>query len=214
MSGKHQPGPNATFAAKMSGGSVRYYKTRHAADCAMKASGAAKKQWGHRKKAHPNGKQRPRPDANMESAYPFYEQTNSAEKTFLRFARTKGLHVHRNGWPDFFCENPNGGLAAVEVKRGVGDKLRPEQVECMRLLARAGIETFIWNQAESKAFSLPALVPFEQYVSGWPGTDLGAKAIGQAHTSVESDLESQTHANPVPEDGRIPEVLDDPRTVH
>lgn len=200
----------------MASGKKRFYRTANSARSAQKSSWVAHK-WANggpdsdrNRKAGPENPKHGRAVA----AYSFYGRTNRAEQAFLRFAATKGLRVHRNGWPDFFCENPDGGVAAVEVKNGIGDPLSPEQVTCMEMLARSGIETFIWNRSRSKQMGAAALVPWKDYVADRPVMDIGAKATGQAKTSAETDLKLQAHANPVSEDGRIPEVLEDPRTIH
>lgn len=203
--------------AVMADGEVRFYSTKGKAFVAEAHSrGLSVARYSQQKKPDRTMRfpESPRKCSLGESSYSFYDKVNSAEQRFLRFAASKGLRVLRNGWPDFFCENPDGGIAAVEVKNGIDDQLRPEQITCMKMLDESGIKTYIWNKSRTKAFDLPSLIYWKSYVNGRPEMDSGGKATGKAHRSAESDSSHQAHATPVSEDGRIPEVLENPRTIH
>jgi hypothetical protein len=68
---------------------------------------------------------------------------NIHEQRFAELARALGWRVTKQGWPDFFCYDPDTeGVIFVEVKPP-GQKLRAHQWLVMRTLARLGIKCFI-----------------------------------------------------------------------
>jgi hypothetical protein len=68
---------------------------------------------------------------------------NAYEQRFAEMARSLGWKVTKQGWPDFFCYDPETeGVIFVEVKPP-GVKLRAHQWLVMRSLARLGIKCFI-----------------------------------------------------------------------
>jgi len=221
---KKKKNRGGAYTATMASGEVRSYRSAKSAIDAQRSSFAnsaksRKRREQEEKRLHldkPRQRKKPifGPESGDKAAYSFYDKTTKSEQRFLRFAATRGLLVHRNGWPDFFCDNPDGGIACVEVKMGIDDPLRPSQVTCINMLSEAGIETWIWNPQHSKHYGLPALIPWRQYISSRLRRDLSAQATGRASKSVESDPEDQAHATPVSEDGRIPEVLEGPRVIH
>lgn len=66
-----------------------------------------------------------------------------AEQQFADWAQSQGWTVSKRGWPDFICRRGDE-LMAVEVKAG-HDGLRPEQIDAIRDLKRAGFPTFLWT---------------------------------------------------------------------
>ena len=134
-------------------GETRWYTS-------MKAALAAKR-------ASQRGKPKPRKDKTKGVEFathtPHYERVNSAEQKFVDFAVASGLTVHRNGWPDFFCQSPSGGIAAVEVKKGRHDTLSHDQIICFSMLDAAGVKVFVWNRARSRATGAPKLIPWREY---------------------------------------------------
>jgi hypothetical protein len=70
---------------------------------------------------------------------------NAAEDAFATAARANGWYVNKRGWPDFWCVQPDGSLAVVEVKpkRSVG--LKPQQTAVLQRLAALGIPAYTWN---------------------------------------------------------------------
>ncbi len=94
---------------------------------------------------------------------PHYERLKGSEREFVDYAESVGLIVHRNGWPDFFCQSPSGGLAGVEVKKGKDDPLRHDQIICFSMLEAAGIKVFVWNRARSRRFDQKKLIPWREY---------------------------------------------------
>ena len=66
--------------------------------------------------------------------------TRSEMKAY-RLCRRKGWTVHRNGWPDFICETPEG-LCFVEVK-SPNDTVPPHQRRVHELLRAAGFRVLV-----------------------------------------------------------------------
>jgi VRR-NUC domain len=75
---------------------------------------------------------------------PWFERSllNPTEARIADVLRTRGWKVTKRGWPDFFCQLPDGRFAAVEVKPLEGHLTRP-QLRCMRALTAAGIPCFV-----------------------------------------------------------------------
>jgi hypothetical protein len=67
-----------------------------------------------------------------------------SEAQFVNGAAKKGWKLDRSGWPDFFCETPQGVLA-VEVKQSIKDKLRPSQLLMFALLEALGLRIYVWS---------------------------------------------------------------------
>jgi hypothetical protein len=65
-----------------------------------------------------------------------------ANSSSAAFAKPPRALRARRGWPDFWCIQPDGSLAVVEVKpkRSVG--LKPQQVAVLERLAALGIAAY------------------------------------------------------------------------
>lgn len=71
--------------------------------------------------------------------------SNLAENTFARYAESRGWHVTKRGWPDFFCFKDDGEIAVVEVKPSDNYMLKKEQLMVLEALMLKGIRTYVWT---------------------------------------------------------------------
>lgn len=68
---------------------------------------------------------------------------NKREKIAAKYIQqVMGADVHRDGWPDFLCTNPDGSIFAIEVK-SFDDRLRRNQAKTHAMLRKAGIPVSI-----------------------------------------------------------------------
>ena len=220
--GKKRSAPHRSkqfpFEAELASGQTRFYRTLTDANRAMRDS-----QYAEERKRNETDRvvrtRIARGTRDVREVFPFIDSVQPSEQKFLRWADRRGLQVGRNGWPDFFCKSPSGGVAAVEVKSG-SDRLSPEQQRCFVFLEEAGVEVFIFHTSWSEKTGAPPLIPWRKYAvhvrdTDWPGMDPGGKAAGRSKTSGKEGLDlSPPHENPAPEARRIPEVLGDPPTLH
>lgn len=120
----------------------------------------------------------------------------SANKTewkfvdFMRAVRPKS-EVHRGGWPDFLVES-DGKIVCVEVKSG-GNFPTVNQIRCMQLLEKAGIECYIWQNSK-----LTRIQRFLDERLGGVSQCLSGRASPQ--NSGKADSKSTGDANPAPND--------------
>lgn len=206
------------FEARLASGQTRFYRTLTDANRAVRDSQYAEAE----KRAASDRVIRTkviRFDKEASEVFPFFKSLQTSEQKFLRWADRRGLQIGRNGWPDFFCKSPKGGLAAVEVKSG-NDKLSPAQERCFVFLEEAGVDVFIFHASWSEKTGAPPLIPWREYAvhvrdTDWPGMDPGGKAAGRSKTSGKKGLDlCPPHENPASEARRTPEVLGDPPTLH
>jgi hypothetical protein len=218
-----RPSTEKKFPAKLASGKIRYYETEARARAAQVSSLAQSQRGQQAKKAYTEKTEaamvRPHNQDAIER-YPFFPRVNSTEQKFLRFAARRDLDVGRNGWPDFCCKSPSGGLAAVEVKHRM-DPLSPDQKDCAAYLEAAGIDVYVFNSGWSRRRGAPALVPWRRYVeemywqTEWRETDSRAQAPRRATTSSRPGTpDSPLHANLGSDEDRIHEHTGDPNTLH
>lgn len=222
MSSKRRKGRKTRdypFPAKMANGRTWYFRSEEEAEKSRRASWANARSLERSVEISKRFRTFTGDEGSVSDAYPFYGRVNGSEQKFLRWAFSRSIQVGRNGWPDFYCKSPSGGLAAVEVKHG-NDVPSPEQLDCYEFLEKLGVPVFLFHPAWSKRNDGPALIPWRQYVAqpfdaGWPEMDSGGKAAGQSLTSAQSDLDLEpAHENPASETGRTPELLGDPQLLH
>lgn len=96
---------------------------------------------------------------------------NVHEQRFADMARALGWRVTKQGWPDFFCYDPDTeGVIFVEVKPP-GQKLRAHQWLVMRTLARLGVKCFLSDGDSLDPFdpedSVQRRVELDDSPSGW-----------------------------------------------
>jgi hypothetical protein len=75
---------------------------------------------------------------------------NKTESLFAQKAEAKGWTVSKIGWPDFFCQKPDGSIILVEVKPKLRDgsghkRLRKSQKPVLDGLAKAGVPCYIFD---------------------------------------------------------------------
>jgi hypothetical protein len=72
-----------------------------------------------------------------------------ADAAFHDQAKAGGWTITRRAWPDWWCTRTNEQgdteVAAVEVLRHRGRKVKREQRAVMRILAAAGIPCYQWS---------------------------------------------------------------------
>ena len=81
-----------------------------------------------------------KPSKDLERILSLY---SDAEHRFKQQAIDKGWKVLKNGWPDYLIYKDNE-IAFVEVKDG-SDRLRPNQIEMLKLLSKFGLKCFTWR---------------------------------------------------------------------
>jgi hypothetical protein len=72
---------------------------------------------------------------------------NEPERNFEALAERESWIVSKRGWPDFFCERPDGSVFVVEVKpRGPSGRmkhLKVAQIRVLNALQDAEIDCFV-----------------------------------------------------------------------
>lgn len=148
----HEKTDTHTVPANING-ETRWYSSMRAAMAAKRASR--------------RNKPKPRKDKTKGVEFaahtPHYDRITKSEQQFVDYAVSVGMTVHRNGWPDFFCQSPSGGLAGVEVKKGRDATLSHDQIICFSMLEAAGVKVFVWNRARSPMFDHQKLIPWREY---------------------------------------------------
>lgn len=134
-------------------GETRWYASLKAAIAAKRSSQRQRKKIRTRTPKH----------TELIAHTPHYDKVKRSEQEFIDYAVGVGMTVHRNGWPDFFCQSPTGGLAGVEVKKGQHDTLSHDQIVCFAMLEAAGVKVFVWNRARSRKLDHAKLIPWREY---------------------------------------------------
>lgn len=71
-------------------------------------------------------------------------RANEAERRAEAELCAEGYDLTKRGWPDFAAFR-DGQIIAVEVKRGPGCLLRPQQQRILAALNRQGVPTYTWD---------------------------------------------------------------------
>ena len=84
----------------------------------------------------------------MPSSGPRSSYRNAVEHRFAAWALAQGWYVTKRGWPDFWCQRPDGSVVAVECKprietNGRMKVLRRDQVRVLSWLAQHGVEVYL-----------------------------------------------------------------------
>ena len=73
------------------------------------------------------------------------EPRNVYEKTLWDMLQEDGWETLKNGWPDILAVKDDR-VVVIEVKSKRGDQLKEDQLRCMGLLSRSGIECYRWDK--------------------------------------------------------------------